>query len=330
MKKQDVQEFLINLEDNIFKLHKDLADKNWTSDSYIAFYVRDPKLRHIHKASVRDRVLYQAVYRKLYEVFDTHFIYDSYSCRNNKGLHRGFERLETFIRKSTKNYRNISYALKCDIRKFFDSISHDILFEIISKKIDDKQILNLIKIILDSFHKSNRVGLPLGNVTSQLFTNIYLNELDQYIKHALKVKYYVRYCDDFIILDSDVKKLENFVLLINEFLKERLGLTLHPNKISIKKVIQGVDFLGFIARKKHSIIRTKTKRRIFKKTRKMVLDEDREKLQLCLPSYLGILRHTYGNKIEEEIFDSIKAVFHSEIRIYQFMIENIIYIYKLK
>jgi retron-type reverse transcriptase len=270
LKKQDVQDFLLNLESNIFRLHQELASGRWVADPYIAFYVRDPKLRHIHKASVRDRVLYQAVYRILYRVFDPHFISDSYSCRDSKGLHKGFKRLEFFIRKSTRNYRRTSYALKCDVRKFFDSISHDILYGLISRKVTDKETLSLTQTILASFSKADGVGLPLGNVTSQLFANIYLNELDQFIKHTMKAKYYARYCDDFVMVDSDVEKLRDFIPQISNFLSAKLKLDLHPNKISIRKVSQGVDFLGFISMSHHSLLRTKTKNRIFKKTDQMV------------------------------------------------------------
>lgn len=235
-------------------------------------------------------------------------IYDSYSCRNDKGLHKGFERLQTFIKKSTKNYSHISYVLKCDIRKFFDSISHNILFELIAKRVHDPDILILIHKILDSFHKTTGIGLPLGNVTSQLFTNIYLDELDQFIKHNLKVKYYIRYCDDFVIIDQDIDKLRNFIIQINKFLNDKLKLTLHPNKISIRKVTQGIDFLGFVSMKNHVLLRTKTKKRIIKKIKKIVLDNDREKLEQCLPSYLGILSHVHGCAIEEKILKIIPPI----------------------
>ncbi len=314
---------MLNLEDNIFKLQKDLLDKKWEPDPYKAFYVRDPKLRHIHKASVRDRVLYQAVYRKLYGAFDKHFIYDSYSCRSDKGLHKGYRRLELFIRKSTKNYTMTSYVLKCDIRKFFDSISHDKLFSLIYKKIVDQDILQLVKQILDSFSKNEGVGLPLGNVTSQLFSNIYLNELDQFIKHKLKVKYYARYCDDFVIVNSSEEKLEYFIKQIDYFLKVNLRVNLHPKKVIIRKVSRGIDFLGYISMRSHSLLRTNTKKRIIKKIDRLVFEGGREKLQRCLPSYLGILKHTHGNKIADIIYKKIKPIFVEEINMYERMFKSI-------
>ncbi len=203
---QDVQEFGLYLEDNIFQLHEELKSHRYTHGTYTPFFVTDPKLRHIHKASIRDRLLHHAVFRILYPIFDRNFIYDSYSCRVGKGTHRAVNRLERFIAKLSHNNNRLVYALKCDIRKFFDSINQDILTKLIDKKIEDKDTRWLIGQILGSFSKTPGRGLPLGNVTSQLFANIYLNELDQFVKHNLKVKYYLRYCDDFIILQDDKKK----------------------------------------------------------------------------------------------------------------------------
>ncbi|MEK7565314.1 MAG: reverse transcriptase domain-containing protein, partial [Patescibacteria group bacterium] len=180
-KRLDVQEFEFNLEDNLFQLHSELKNKKYKHGQYIPFYVTDPKLRHIHKAMVRDRVLHQAVFRVLYPIFDRNFIFYSYSCRINKGTHKAVTRLETFCRKlSQNNTRNI-FALKCDIKKFFDSIDQAILINLIQVKVKDNNAMWLIDEIIKSFPQ----GLPLGNVTSQIFANIYLNELDQFVKHSL-------------------------------------------------------------------------------------------------------------------------------------------------
>jgi retron-type reverse transcriptase len=205
------------------------------------------------------------------------------------------------------------------VRKFFDSIHHDILYDLITKKIEDYKILSLVHQILASFSKTDGVGLPLGNVTSQLFANIYLNGLDQFIKHNLKAKYYARYCDDFVIVDPNEQKLKDYISQIREFLQVRLKLDLHPNKISIRKVSQGVDFLGFVSMLKHSLLRTKTKNRIFKKISQMVEKGNREKLLLSLPSYLGILKHVQGQKIEETIFQNIESIFTEETKRYEYM-----------
>jgi len=191
--KIDVKEFEKNLKNNILELRAELQDKTYHHSNYFSFYVKDPKLRHIHKACVKDRVLHHAIFRILYPIFDKSFIFDSYSCRNNKGTHRAVNKLNDFARKVSRNNTKTCFILKLDVRKFFDSINQDILINLIKRKIEDKNAVWLIEKIVRSFPK----GLPLGNITSQLFANVYLNELDQFVKHKLKVKYYIRYCDDF-------------------------------------------------------------------------------------------------------------------------------------
>jgi retron-type reverse transcriptase len=210
------------LEDNLFFLHRRLVSGEWKPEPYKVFFVQDPKLRRIHKASVADRVLYQAVYQALYPIFDRHFIHDSYASRDLKGTHRGVERFEVFARSVTQNYRRPAFVLKCDIRKFFDSIDHGVLSQLIRHKISDTRFLALLGKIIDSFETTQGRGLPLGNVTSQIFANIYLNELDQFVKHLLKARHYIRYCDDFVILSCDKSRLEEIVRYIHLPNKTRL------------------------------------------------------------------------------------------------------------
>jgi RNA-directed DNA polymerase len=142
----DVQIFERNLEDNLFKLHTELKTKNYWHGKYISFYITDPKQRHIHKATVRDRIVHHAVYRVLYPIFDKSFIFDSYSCRVGKGTHKAVYRLEKFVRKVSKNYKGQSLVLKCDVRKFFASVDHDILMSLIEKKIKMGILCGLLKI----------------------------------------------------------------------------------------------------------------------------------------------------------------------------------------
>ncbi len=289
--KTDVQGFEFNLEDNLFQLHHELKTKTYQHSHYTPFNICDPKLRRIHKAIVKDRVLHHAIFRILYPIFDKSFIFDSYSCRLNKGTHKAVSRLEKFTRKLSKNSRKNLFALKCDIKKFFDSINQDILLKLIKKKIKDENAIWLIEKIIKSF----KTGLPLGNVTSQLFANIYLNELDQFVKHKLKIKYYLRYCDDFVILEERKENLEKFIKPINNFLETELNLSLHQDKIIIKKYHQGIDFLGYVALPNRRVLRTKTKRRILKRIKNNNLS-----LQ-SINSYLGILKHCRGYKIKKEI-----------------------------
>lgn len=215
-------------------------------------------------------------------------------------------RLEKFChRLSRNNHKNI-FALKCDVRKFFDSVDQNILLKLIERKIRDGDALWLIEKIIKSFEKDKGKGLPLGNVTSQLFANIYLNELDRFIKHQLMVKYYLRYCDDFIILGEDENSLVNLAAIINNFLERNLKLALHSDKIIIRKYHQGIDFLGYVVLPHYRVLRTKTKRRVLKKIKAKRQDlQDglisENSFDQSLQSYLGVLRHCAGYKIFREI-----------------------------
>ncbi len=297
--KPDVQSFEYNLEDNLFKLHNELKSKTYEHSEYIPFYVTDPKVRHIHKASVRDRVLHHAIFRILYPVFDISFIHDSYSCRNKKGIHRAVKRLEQFAVKVSENNKKNIWSLKCDISKFFDSIDHGLLLELLENKIQDKDVVCLLKVILYSFEKQKGKAIPLGNVTSQLFANVYLNELDQFAKHQLKELYYLRYCDDFIFLAKDKESLETLVPRIQVFLDKKLKLILHPRKIIFRKYSQGIDFLGYVIRPYHTVIRIKTKKRMFRKLK--VKMGNQEFLSKSIPSYLGMLKHAKSRKIKKQL-----------------------------
>ena len=302
-KKRDVALFELHLENNLFQLHRELSEKTYVHGPYRGFYVCDPKRRHVHKASVRDRVLHQALFRILYPVVDKHFIFDSFSSRVGKGTHFGVERLERACRKAGRNWHGPAFALKCDVRKFFDSIDHNILRSLIVKKITDSDLLWLISVLLKSFAKALGRGLPLGNVTSQLFANMYLNELDQFVKHKLKAQYYFRYCDDFVILHSGRTFLENALEEITVFLRQKLLLELHPHKVEIRKLRQGTDFLGYVVLPHALVLRTSTKRRLVRKTEdaRLALAEGtitQETFSAIIASYLGALSHC-RNKIME-------------------------------
>lgn len=304
--KSDVLRFEFNLENNIFNLHQELKSKTYQHFKYTAFSIIDPKLRKIHKANVKDRVLHHAIFRIFYPIFDKSFIFDSYSSRIGKGTHRAISRLRIFLIKESKNNRKNAFVLKLDIKKFFDSVNKGILINLIKNKINDSDAIWLAERIVKSFNESEENGIPLGNVTSQLFANIYLNELDQFIKHKLKIKYYLRYCDDFIIIDENEESLKNLIKPIDNFLEDKLKLNLHPNKIILRKYNQGIDFLGYVIFPNHIILRTKTKRRIFGKikTGKKELELgliDKKSFDQRLQSYFGMLRHCKGKKIRNEM-----------------------------
>jgi RNA-directed DNA polymerase len=292
--KKDVREFGLNLSDNLVSLKEDLANFNYVHGSYDAFKISDPKPRDIHKACVRDRVLHHAIYRQLYPFFNNTFIADSYSCQLGKGVHKALNKFRVFGLKASRNNTKTVWILKCDIRKFFASIDHAILLEILSAYIPDKNILLLIEEVIESFDSGTPgKGLPLGNLTSQLFCNIYMNKFDQFVKHKLKARYYIRYADDFVFFSNNKDKLINLIPQISLFLEKRLCLRLHPNKISIKTLGSGVDFLGWVHFPYHRVLRSVTKRRMFKGIKNRPKNP-------TLQSYLGLISHgnTFGIKQE--------------------------------
>jgi retron-type reverse transcriptase len=288
--KRDVQQFGMNLMDNIFSLHSDLANFKYRHGGYKAFKVFDPKPRDIHKASVRDRLVHHAVYRILYPFFDRTFISDSYSCRNKKGTHKALEKFGQYFHKVSFNNTRTCYCLKMDIRKFFANIDHKILIGVLREYIADKECLWLLENIIGSFQSKESVGLPLGNLTSQIFVNIYMNEFDRFVKHELKEKYYIRYADDFMILGGDYYRLVNLIPSIRLFLQGKLKLEIHSKKIYIKTISSGLDFLGYVSFPDHRILRTKTKKRMLTKIN-----------QNNLPSYQGLLKHCNSYKLRSQL-----------------------------
>lgn len=291
----DVQEFQKYLMHHVVSLHADLVAGTYQHGGYHHFKVADPKPRDIHKASVRDRLVHHALYRQLYPFFDRTFIPDSYSCRKEKGTHRAINTFRHYSRKEGSNDTRIVWVLKCDIRKFFASIDQQKLLEIIVTYIPDERITALVENIVRSFDSGVvGKGLPLGNLTSQLLVNIYMNEFDQFAKHTLKAKRYIRYADDFVFLSTDRAWLESLLPRISVFLKERLALELHPQKVSISTVASGVDFLGWVHFPDHRVLRTVTKRRMLK----AIVRNSKRKVK---SSYQGMLSHGNAHKLSKLI-----------------------------
>jgi len=281
---------------NIINLHCELANCSYGHGGYHHFKISDPKPRDIHKASVRDRLLHHALYRVLYPLFDRTFISDSYSCRLGKGTHRTMNRFRDFARSVSRNDTRTCWILKCDIKKFFASIDHHILLRTIEKHIPDKRIRKLIANIVGSFNSGTEgKGLPLGNLTSQLFVNVYMDKFDQFVKHKLKVKYYIRYADDFVVLSEDKNYLLRILSRMKAFLYDRLKLTLHPNKVCIKTFSSGVDFLGWVHFPDHRVLRTATKQRMFRRVKEMDGKEE------TVASYLEMLNHGNAYKLSRLI-----------------------------
>lgn len=296
--RHDVQRFWRRLESNIFALRRELVSETYKHGAYDSFFVSDPKPRHIRKAQVRDRLVHQALSSLLSQLWEPRFIYDVYSGRLGKGTHHGVNRLWMMLRKVSRNFTSSCWALKCDIRKMYDSIDHAILMDLIGRGISDKRVMRIVKVIVSSFHAEGSAGkgLPIGNVTSQIFTNIYLNELDRFVKQELGVRFYGRFSDDFILISPYRSDLLVWRARIEQFLRTRLLLSLHPHKVRLRPLHQGIDFLGYVLLPHHRCLRSSTRKRMFRRLEEKagnVLsgNETSEALSQTVASYLGMLGH---------------------------------------
>lgn len=299
-KKPDLIAFGKNLETHLTQLSDELQAGTYEHGPYTQFCVFEPKMRHISKAGVRDRVVHHMLSEALDTIYEKKFIFHSYASRKGKGTHQGVIDLQKILYKATQNNTHSCYFLKCDIKQFFDTASQDLLMKILRNHISSKPLLNLLAKILYSYTTPRsalpRIGLPIGNLTSQVFSNIYMNELDQYVKHKLQVCYYLRYTDDFLLLSTD----KNFLLQCQKnillFLEGHLQLTLHPQKITLAPYPRGIDWLGYHLFFDHRFLRTKTKRRMFERLHERLLAYDHQVITLLsfqqtAASYLGMLSH---------------------------------------
>jgi len=309
--KRDVQEFEYDLERNIFALSRDLTNMTYVHGPYYEFIIRDPKVRNVCKATVRDRIVHHAIFDVLTRAFEPTFISHSFSCRIGKGTHKGVEALERMLREESRNNTRTCYVLKCDVRKFFDTIDHETLLGILGERIKDQRFMWLVRQILSSYQAGHSDlfhprGVPIGNLTSQIFANIYMGKLDMFMKQVLRVRHYARYTDDFVIVSADRSYLEELIPRIRAFLKEHLALDLHPKKVIIRKYSQGVDFLGYVTLPHAKLVRKRTKNRMLRKLREKMRDLERgliseESVSRSFQSYLGILSHANAHKLSEHL-----------------------------
>ncbi len=302
-----------NAEENILRLERELKTKSYRPSRSILFAARKPKLREIFAADFRDRIVHHILVDYLQQIWERIFIYDSYACREEKGTHKAIKRLQGFLRKISQNGKVKTYFLQLDIKDFFTSIDKEILFSIFKKKINNPDVLWLIEKILfwdctksylcrddinlirkvpvnkSLFGKENKRGLPIGNLTSQFFANVYLNELDQFVKHKLKCRYYIRYVDDFVLLGSDKEELASFKLEIGKFLTEQFKLKLHPRRQKLQPISNGIDFLGYIIRQDYILVRHR------------VLNNFKTRMRY----FEGLIRNNNG-KLNAVIFDRLR------------------------
>lgn len=305
--KRDVINFKMNLEEEILRIHSDLKNNKYQHGSYTKFKVWDPKERMIHKAEVHDRLIHRLLYNYLIPSFNRHWLDCSFSCRPGFGQHHSVEKVRKSILKATANYNKECWVVKCDIKKFFDHINHDILFKLVCRKIFDPSIRGLIWKVIDSFScGSEGVGIPIGNLTSQIFANVYLHELDLYAKHNLKIRHYFRYADDFLFLTETKKDAECIVEKFKIFLTDNLKLTVHPNKIIIRQASSGIDWLGKILLPGYILLRSSTKRRMMIKIKKRVEScFEAENLQAVVGSYNGLLLGTARKTVDRQIAQAV-------------------------
>ncbi len=314
-KNYNANEFFINAEDKIIEICEQLKNNNYKFGKYSTFYVYDPKERMISAAPFKDRIVHHALINILEPVFEKKMIYHSYACRKGKGTYKTFKQFEQW-------FKNSDYILKLDIKKFFPSINHQMLKNVLKKIIKDTKVLDLCNIIIDSSNKQeivlqyfkgdnlfspieNKVGLPIGNLTSQFFANIYLTPLDYFIKEELKIKKYLRYMDDFVLFHNDKSYLKSCLVKIKKFLKE-YKLNLHSNKTQIKPTKETVPFLGFLINRKYIKLGTKNLKRlrIRIKHQKYLLENNKitkKELECSLYSWRGFAHWSRSYKFAYKI-----------------------------
>jgi RNA-directed DNA polymerase len=257
----EVLEFEYNLEANLHNIQDELINQTYTTGKYRRFKVFEPKEREIAALPFKDRIVQHAIYKILMPIYEARFIHQSYACRENKGTHAGADQAERMMRIVQRNHGQV-YALKADIAKYFYSVDHKVLKEQLKRHIQCKKTINLLEDIIDSTNST--AGIPIGNLTSQLFANLYLHDIDMYIKSTLKEKYYTRYMDDFVVIHHDKRHLQEILVKIKEYLTTNLKLTTNA-KTQIFEVVstsRSLDFLGYKIWTTHRNIRKSSAKRM--------------------------------------------------------------------
>lgn len=293
---ESVKRFEKDIEGNLKKLQQDLINHNFTTANYNTRIIYEPKKRVIYILPFfPDRILQHALMNVIAPIFHRTFIKDTYACIPNRGLHAGLVRANSYAQRN-------KYCLKMDIKKFYPSINHQILYNLIERKIKDKDVLWLIKDIIYSFE--GETNCPIGNLTSQWFGNIYLTQLDYFVKQELKAKDYIRCCDDFLVFSNDKKQLRDFAKRIEEFLDTKLHLMM--SKCDLFHVSRGVDFLGYRYFKGYILLRKRTARGIIRRLKKLYSEYDKghihpEKMLSHLSSVEGYTRWANSHNFRKHI-----------------------------
>ena len=329
-------QFELHAEGNLIKLQEELNTRTYSPLPSTCFVTESPKPREIFAAYFRDRIVHHLLVRCLEPRWERRFIYDSYACRKGKGNHAAVTRLQEFMRKVSNNRSRPAFFMHLDVRSFFVSIDKQILYDIVCRREERPEIIWLMGVVIFNnpaedpvikgqlslfeqiprhkslFHTEGRTGLPIGNYTSQFFANVYLNELDQFVKHTLKCRYYLRYVDDLVLLGNDIKELQDWELRIGEFLDARLRLELNMNARRLASIHNGCNFLGYIVRPTHLAVRNRVvnnlkskiiqyqSRLAYRWNNTVVFKHEEKqmvKLHSVLASYLGQFNHAATHRL---------------------------------
>lgn len=318
--RDEVLAFSDNLEENLLDLRAELISGTYEVGGYREFYVYEPKKRLVMALPFRDRVVQWAIYRIVNPLFARGYIEDSFACIEGRGIHSAAKRIQYFTQLVLRNCGGRGNSLKLDISKYFYRINHDVLMAILSRWFADRELLDLLERIIRSAvpfglpagkspgeaERIYGVGMPIGNLTSQMFANLYLNEIDQYIKRELRVHCYVRYMDDMVIVDGDKKRLHEYRRKIESFLNERLKLDLN-SKTVIRPLTLGIDFCGYKIWDSHIILRKPTALKMRRRLRKLQKDyasgaASWPDVKTTLASYNGMLKHCNSYRLTRKIF----------------------------
>ena len=317
--RQEVLGFTNNLEEYLFNMRNDLLNHTYVVGEYREFYIHEPKKRLIMALPFYDRVIQWAIYQVINPMFSKGYITDSYACINGRGTHQAAQRLHYWLKQVDRKEEKW-YYLKLDIAKYFYRIDHQALIKILRRKIYDKDLMRLLETIINSETafglelgindpaESKRVehcGMPIGNLTSQMFANIYMNELDQYVKRELSVHHYIRYMDDMILLAEDKKKLHEYKALINDFLQENLKLDLN-NKTAIRPISLGIEFVGYKLWPTHVKLRKSTALKMKRRMKQVKKQYERGEISLnkvsgTVASYNGVLKYCNSHNLRTKL-----------------------------
>lgn len=308
----DVLQFRQRLEENLIQLQNELIWKTYSTGEYRIFYVYEPKARLVAALPFRDRIVHHALVSAIEPIWESRFIYDSYACRTGKGMHAGADRTQWFLRRAQRRWGRV-YCLKGDIAKYFASIDHKILKKLLRKYIGCKDTLWLCDEIIDSARRLNNdqpKGIPIGNLTSQLFANIYLHELDKFIKYEMREPFYVRYMDDFVIIGRNKARLHFLRRQLINFLINNLSLQLNGKTQVFPVKDRGIDFLGYRIWPTHRLLRTSSKKRIQRKLKKYEKLYAEGQISLSqvnasIQSWLGHVKHCDCCRLKRKVLSGI-------------------------